>query len=301
MIWVRKKRAKRSYREEVFRGRRRSTAREAGRASLTQDSPRARTHGRTHTKATERPRHHPNARRASHDDDDDSDGVRDGDRGGRPVGSSRDGAHGLVWHPANERLDNEVRMPAIEPATEPATELPMSKLAIDDDDQFVVWSEVAKRLLPGDHFAFAMTSKAHRRAVKNHLGPKKPITTSLVYWQRNPENYQYTEDWLRWIVNTSTISEGIRPPSIRHTKSARIDGELCSDDEICSEEMPKSGRELYLEDVIYIAGFRGFFDAMLSLITKQGTPRHTGDPFLSSPLADPFVLLLFFLQAPPYR
>ena len=42
---------------------------------------------------------------------------------------------------------------------EPATELPMSKLAINDDDEFVVWSEVAKRLLPGDHFAFAMTSK----------------------------------------------------------------------------------------------------------------------------------------------
>ena len=164
---------------------------------------------------------------------------------------------------------------------EPATELPMSKLAINDDDEFVVWSEVAKRLLPGDHFAFAMTSKVHRRAVRSHLGPNEPISTKVDKWQQAPSEHWYSKDWLDWIMSTQTILEGMRPHEARHKRTEGIDGELCSDDKTYDLSKAQWSSELYQADVMFMAGFLGYFDHVQTL-TKQGTLRHTDDPLLSS-------------------
>ena len=70
---------------------------------------------------------------------------------------------------------------------------------------------------------------------------------------------------------------------------------------MCGVDMPESGGKLYMGDIIFIAGFRGFLNAMMSFIT-QGTTRHTDNLFLSSPLLllTHFFFSLLSSQAPPH-
>ena len=82
-------------------------------------------------------------------------------------------------------------------------------------------------------------------------------------------------------MSTQTILEGMRPHEARHKRTEGIDGELCSDDKTYDLSKAQWSSELYQADVMFMAGFLGYFDHVQTL-TKQGTLRHTDDHLLSS-------------------